>query len=84
LKYGPVSDYKGMDQFKEGASKISKDKEIVIYCGCCKMDHCPNVAPAYDYLKSNGYKKIKVLNLQEDLIFDWVNKGYPMDAKQPF
>jgi thiosulfate/3-mercaptopyruvate sulfurtransferase len=84
LKYGPVSDYKGFDQFKAESAKIGKDKEIVIYCGCCKMDHCPNIAPAFEHLQKNGYSKIKILNLKEDLVFDWVNKGYPMDAKQPF
>ena len=84
IKLGPVSDYDGLQQFKAGVTKFSKDKEVVIYCGCCKMDHCPNVEPAYTHLKSLGFKKVKILNLQEDLIFDWVNKGYPMDAKQPF
>jgi hypothetical protein len=84
LKYGPVSDPKGLDQFKAEVTKIAKEKEIVIYCGCCKMGHCPNVQPAYEHLKSNGFSKVKVLNLEEDLVFDWVNKGYPMDAKQPF
>ncbi len=84
LLYGPVSDPKGFETFKTEAVKIPKEKEVVIYCGCCKMNHCPNIAPAFDFLKSKGYKNIKVLNLQEDLVFDWVNKGYPMDAKQPY
>lgn len=84
VKYGPVSDDKGLNQFKTEVAKVPKDKEIIIYCGCCKMDHCPNITPAFEYLKSNGYKKVKILNLTEDLVFDWVNKGYPMDAKQPF
>ncbi|MBC7388195.1 MAG: rhodanese-like domain-containing protein [Opitutaceae bacterium] len=86
VKLGPVSDYDGLKQFKAGVVKFAgdKNKEVVIYCGCCKMDHCPNVEPAYTHLQSLGFKKVKILNLQEDLIFDWVNKGYPMDAKQPF
>jgi thiosulfate/3-mercaptopyruvate sulfurtransferase len=84
LKYGPVSDYKGMDEFKAGVAKISKDKEIVIYCGCCKMEHCPNIEPAFQYLKGEGFKKVKVLNLKEDFVFEWTNKGFPMDPKQPY
>ncbi len=86
VKLGPVSDYDGLQQFKAGVVKFSgdKNKEVVIYCGCCKMDHCPNVEPAFTHLQSLGFKKVKILNLKEDLIFDWVNKGYPMDAKQPF
>jgi hypothetical protein len=84
LKYGPVSDPKGMAQFKEEVAKLNKDKEIIIYCGCCKMEHCPNVEPAFNFLNSSGFKKIKLLYLKDDLVFDWVNKGYPMDAKQPF
>lgn len=84
VKYGPVSDTKGLAQFKEEVAKIKKDQDILIYCGCCKMDHCPNVEPAFNHLKNNGYKKVKLLYLKDDLVFDWVNKGYPMDPKQPF
>ncbi|MBY0424386.1 MAG: rhodanese-like domain-containing protein [Cytophagales bacterium] len=84
VKYGPVSDTKGMAQFKEEVAKLNKDKEVIIYCGCCKMDHCPNIEPAFNHLNSSGFKKIKLLYLKDDLVFDWVNKGYPMDAKQPF
>lgn len=84
LKYGPVSDAKGFAEFKEAVAKLNKDKELVIYCGCCKMDHCPNIEPAFNHLKTSGFKKIKLLYLKDDLVFDWVNKGYPMDAKQPF
>ena len=59
LKYGQVSDNKGMDDFVAGVTKIDKNKEIVIYCGCCKLDHCPNIDPAYKHLKEKGYKKIE-------------------------
>ena len=84
IKYGPVSDYKGMDAFVAGVAKIDKTKEIVIYCGCCKLDHCPNIDPAYKHLKEKGFKNVKILNLVEDFVFEWTQKGYPMDAKQPY
>jgi len=84
VNYGPVSDSKGMAQFKDEVAKLNKEKEIIIYCGCCKMENCPNVEPAFTHLTNSGFKKVKLLYLKDDLVFDWVNKGYPMDAKQPF
>ena len=85
LKFdGPVSDYKGMENFKTGVAKLDKTKDVVIYCGCCKLGHCHNVEPAYQYLKDQGFTKVKVLNIKEDFFGEWTQKGYPMDAKQPY
>jgi thiosulfate/3-mercaptopyruvate sulfurtransferase len=68
-----------LEKLKKEAAKLPKDKQIVLYCGCCEASHCPNVAPALDYLKGAGYTKAKVLNIPTGLNEDWVNKGYPME-----
>jgi hypothetical protein len=58
-----------------------KDSLVVIYCGCCPFEKCPNVRPAYDLLKTLGYKNTKILNLPTSLKADWIDKGYPLEAK---
>jgi len=40
-----------------------KNKEIVVYCGCCSLDYCERVEKAFDLLRANGYTNVKVLNL---------------------
>jgi len=50
---------------------------IVLYCGCCPWNHCPNVKPAYDALQAMGFRNLKVLYIANNFGADWVDKGYP-------
>src|SRR5689334_7856473 len=43
---GPASNQAGLDTLKRAVEKVSKTSEIVIYCGCCPWDACPNIRPA--------------------------------------
>lgn len=81
VTYGTASNDDAMAKIKTAATTMKKDKPVVVYCGCCKMENCPNVQPAYDYFISAGFKNVKVLNLKEDLAADWVAKKYPMETK---
>lgn len=56
---------------------VPKDREIVLYCGCCPWDHCPNMEPAFNKLKSLGYSRLKALAIPTNLHTDWITKGYP-------
>ena len=76
---GPAMSPEGMDRLKKEAQKLSKTSDVVIYCGCCPMKDCPNIKPALSFLEGMGFKKIKVLNLNNDFIQDWVNKGLPVE-----
>ncbi|WP_432714924.1 rhodanese-like domain-containing protein [Pedobacter sp.] len=78
---GAANAQKGLEQLKKAVQDVPKDKLVVIYCGCCPFEHCPNVLPAYTLLKSLGYSQAKVLNLPTSLKADWLNKGYPLKAK---
>lgn len=69
------------DKFKNALRYISKSTEIIFYCGCCAMDSCPNIEPAYKIVKNMGFKKIKILNIEDYLYGDWIAKGYPMPKK---
>lgn len=75
---GTCSTDEGMKHFRQIVNSYGKDQTYVIYCGCCSTDHCPNIRPAFQYLKDAGFTNAKVLNLRTGLSEDWVSKGYPM------
>lgn len=77
LLAGPGSKPEGLDQLRQVVNLVPRTKEIVIYCGCCPFDHCPNVRPAYTYLRSLGFTKVSVLHIETNLHTDWVAKGFP-------
>ena len=57
----------------------SKEEPVVLYCGCCPMDRCPNVRPALAEMKRLGFTHVRVLNIPRNFHTDWVSKGYPVD-----
>jgi hypothetical protein len=44
---GPGSQEAGLALLKKAVSSLPKGKFIVIYCGCCPWNRCPNVGPAF-------------------------------------
>lgn len=76
---GPAANAAGLDTLKQALEKIPKDREIVIYCGCCPWDKCPNIRPAFDLLKKMGFTKAKALVIESNLDENWVRKGYPVE-----
>jgi thiosulfate/3-mercaptopyruvate sulfurtransferase len=79
IKAGPVSTEAGFKKFRYEVSKISKDKEVVVYCGCCTSSNCPNIRPAHKYLIEQGFKKAKILDIPTGIKEDWVQKDYPLE-----
>lgn len=75
---GLTSQPEGLSKLGQEAEKINVDSELVIYCGCCPWDVCPNIRPAFAALSKRGFKKVSVLNLPETFRQDWVNKGFPV------
>jgi rhodanese-related sulfurtransferase len=59
--------------------KLPHDREIVIYCGCCPWDKCPNVKPAMELLKSLGFTHVKAMQLPTSFKADWIDQGYPVE-----
>jgi thiosulfate/3-mercaptopyruvate sulfurtransferase len=74
---GPDSKPEGIDQLKAVVRNIPRRHPVVVYCGCCPFDKCPNVRPAYRALKELGYEHVQVVHLPTNLHNDWVEKGYP-------
>jgi hypothetical protein len=74
---GPASRENGLQQLRKRVESLPRKKFIVIYCGCCPWDHCPNVKPADDALQVMGFTNVKVLYIANNFGADWVDKGYP-------
>jgi thiosulfate/3-mercaptopyruvate sulfurtransferase len=77
---GPGRTDAGLVELKKAVAGVPKDKLIVLYCGCCPWDHCPNMKPAYKLLQSLGYSKIKVVEIPTNFATDWIAKGYPVEG----
>jgi rhodanese-related sulfurtransferase len=77
---GPGNSEAGLDMLKTEAGKLPHDREVVVYCGCCPWDRCPNVKPAVDLLKQMGFAKVKALYLGTGFKADWLDKGYAAEA----
>ncbi len=74
---GPGSDPEALQALRTRVKSLPRNKFIVLYCGCCPWNHCPNVLPAYRALAEMGFTKAKVLYITDNLGADWVYKGYP-------
>jgi hypothetical protein len=74
---GPTAMPEGLEKLRARAASLPRDSFLVIYCGCCPWDHCPNVRPAYKELKQMGFTRLKVLYIAATFGADWVEKGYP-------
>jgi thiosulfate/3-mercaptopyruvate sulfurtransferase len=74
---GPASSDAGIQQLRKRVESLPRTKLIVLYCGCCPWNHCPNVKPAYDALQAMGFTNFKVLYVPNNFGADWVDKGYP-------
>jgi thiosulfate/3-mercaptopyruvate sulfurtransferase len=76
--HGTASTEQGLAELKAWADSLPRSTEIVIYCGCCPMDKCPNIRPAYTALSALGFKKLRVLVIPTSFALDWADKGYPI------
>ena len=75
---GPGNKDDGIAALKAVAQSLDKTKPLVIYCGCCPWDHCPNVAAAWRTLSEMGFTHLKVLYIANNFGADWAEKGYPV------
>jgi len=75
---GPGSKDEGIVALKDAAGSIDKGQQVILYCGCCPWDHCPNVAAAWRTLRDLGFSNLKVLYIPKNFGADWVEKGYPV------
>jgi len=78
--HGTAASEKGLGEMKKWADGLPRSTNLIIYCGCCPFEKCPNVRPAFAALRGMGFKKLRVLVLPTNLATDWVGKGYRMQT----
>ncbi len=79
IEMGPAQEKENLDRLKSALSGLSRDTAIVIFCGCCPFEHCPNIRPSFELLNEMKFTNHKLLNLPHNLKVDWIDKGYPME-----
>jgi thiosulfate/3-mercaptopyruvate sulfurtransferase len=76
LFHGPGSTAQGIDDLKKWAESVPRSENIVVYCGCCPLDHCPNLRPAFVALRDMGFTHLRALLILTNFYTDWVKPGY--------
>lgn len=77
--HGPASKPEGLDDLKNWAQGIPRSTNLVVYCGCCPFNVCPNIRPAFEALRAMGFHHLRVLVLPNSFAKDWVAHGYPIE-----
>jgi hypothetical protein len=78
---GSAADTEFMDKLRQRVSTLPRNSMIVLYCGCCPWEHCPNIRPAYKELQKMGFKSVNALYLAASFGTNWVEKGYPVEKE---
>ena len=76
--HGSASTEQGLSDLKKWADTLPRTANLVVYCGCCPFEKCPNIRPAFTALDKMGFKKLRVLVLPTNFATDWADKGYPI------
>ena len=76
---GPAFRADGLAKLKECVAGVPRTKEILLYCGCCPWEECPNLRPAFEALSQMGFKQVRVLYIPHNFGRDWAQKGYPTE-----
>jgi len=79
LLHGPASTEQGLNDLRKWAQGLSRSTNLVVYCGCCPLDHCPNLRPAFKALREMSFARLRVLVLPSNFGVDWADKGYPVE-----
>jgi thiosulfate/3-mercaptopyruvate sulfurtransferase len=75
---GPGGQDTGLQVLRDRVKGLERNRFLIIYCGCCPWNKCPNIRPAYRELQTLGFTHVRVLYLASNFGVDWVNKGYPV------
>jgi thiosulfate/3-mercaptopyruvate sulfurtransferase len=77
--HGAANKPEGLREIKKWAETLPRSTNLVIYCGCCPMEKCPNIRPAFAALREMGFTNLRVLTLPTSFAVDWVGKELPYD-----
>lgn len=82
INIGGVSKKVNLEKFNLAIKNLPGNTFLVVYCGCCPFEKCPNIRPAFNMVKSMGFTTAKLLNLPVNMKQDWIDKGYPLADKK--
>ena len=74
---GPAHEKENLEKFRKALEKLPVNAQVIIYCGCCPFERCPNIRPAFSLLVEMKFTNARLLNLEHNIRTDWVDKGYP-------
>jgi hypothetical protein len=74
---GPGSKPEGLRALKAALQPLPRDRQVVLYCGCCPWKDCPNVRPAFRTARAMGFKHVRVLYLAKNLRQSGLDQGLP-------
>lgn len=76
---GPGSQEAGRKILQDRVASLPRSTLIVIYCGCCPWERCPNIGPAFRRLREQGFTNVKALYIADNMGTNWVDKGFPVE-----
>ncbi len=76
---GPGSTADGIANLEQQVKGVPTNRAILLYCGCCPWEKCPNIRPAFKKLHELGYNNVQVVKIPTNLHTDWVEPGYPVE-----
>lgn len=74
---GATQEKENIKKLENYLENVSKDKEVIIYCGCCPFDRCPNIRPAFNLLNNMGFTNAKLLDIPKNIKVNWIDNDYP-------
>ncbi|HEX5411882.1 MAG TPA: rhodanese-like domain-containing protein [Terriglobia bacterium] len=75
---GPGRSAEGLARLKSCLEDVSRMQAIILYCGCCPWEQCPNIRPAFEVVKEMGFTNVRVVHIPNNFGKDWAAKGYPV------
>ena len=79
IDIGPTHEKANLERLRVELDKLSRESDVIIYCGCCPFKSCPNIRPAFSLMNEMKFEHHKLLNLQKNIKVDWIDKGYPVN-----
>jgi thiosulfate/3-mercaptopyruvate sulfurtransferase len=79
LSTGEAGEADGLAELERRSAPLARDRELVIYCGCCPWKNCPNIRPAYEKLAQMRFANVRVLDLPTTFRAGWTDQGFPLE-----
>ncbi|MGB6133989.1 MAG: rhodanese-like domain-containing protein [Acidobacteriaceae bacterium] len=79
---GPASRPEGLALLRNRVESLPRDRAIVLYCGCCPWDRCPNIGPAWRLLHHMGFTRLRILYIAQNFGADWADRGFAVQKSQ--